>query len=440
MILYKNNYYFLMLFTILHSFVNIFADGYSDLKTYLFFTYLIILLSLGFLLKKITFRKIAWKYFAFSFLALFIYSASLHFFYILKNKIPLMKPFITGFNGEMSYSALWHMQISKGFIGVLVPHLDNIDAGRAYLGSFPEIVFLLGTFLLFLVLGQNFLYFISSFRELSKDKKFRQKFFLILAYSLLSFSLTKTAIDGGIFHPAFICGFSFLLFFIFRKKITHFYYLSTPLGVIFMLISIYSNHREYGSGWAYIQIATLILFYQLILYCTAEKIKDFKVIIFSLLFLSSWYLNAYRDLGMFKYSQFDLPLNQNVYYYDKPSSQVKIYEADKNNKKIKDLTKEFNKNIYYLPITINGKTCQEKFPYKPIFLTLISDHPLQKNQFRSSKMLLIGNQESVWKNNHWETSFVFSRSLCLPETFSVVNSELLKNGFSNYIYYNFSGF
>lgn len=432
-----------MIFAALHSFANIFADGYSDVKTYLFFIYFLLLVSVYVIFKNFKTRKINWKYFGLSLFGLYFYSLVLHFFYIFKHQIPIMRPFVTGFNAEMSYSALWHMQISKGFIGILIPHLDNIDAGLAYLGSFPAWVFLIGSFLLFSVLLQTIVYFLTSFRDILKNKKNnRQIIFLIFAYSVLSFSLIKTSIDGGMFHPAFITGFIFILFFIFRHKwkSKKYYYITTSIGVIFMLISIYTNYLVYGTGWAYIQIATLILFYQLILYGTEDKIKITKLLFFVALFLTSWWLNAYRDLGLYKYSQINLPLDRNVYYYDKNDLEVKIYSEDKVNKRINDLAIEFNKNIHYLPITVSGKTCQEVLPYRNIALTLLSDEPIKKNQFPGSNMLRIFNKESLKKGDKWETSFIFNRASCLPESFSVIHGELLKNGISSYTYYNFSGF
>lgn len=433
-----------MIFSILHSFVNIFADGYSNIKTILFFVYLFSLGLIFLLFKKRSVKKLKWKYFGITILVMYLYSLALQIFYTISNNLPWGYIYITGNNGEISSSSILHIHIGKAVIGVLLPHLNNIDAGSAYLNLFPNWLFLLGSILLSIILWQAIIYFTVSFRYLLQNIKPRQALFLVIGYALLSFSLIKTSIDGGILHPAFFISSIFVILFILKNKNklpASYYYINILIALIFLFINRYLNYLSYGSGWIFIQIAVLILLYNLILYASEKKTSLGKLSLLLILFLIAWWFYAAHDLGIYKYSKISIPPGNNVYFYNKDKEEIDILKA-KSDQTISQLSKELNKNIYYLPLAVSGKTCRDDLPPRKAKITLITEGFINKNFLVNSPQpsdLYIENNESLKSGKNWQTDLIIYRKSCLPERFSVIDGILRKNNINNYIYYNFLG-
>ena len=421
-----------MIFAVLHSFVNIFADGRSDIKTILFFVYLLSLGGLYLLLKKKPFKKIEWRYFGFTALVIYLYGLVLQIIYDAINTVPFGKWSLTSGAGEMSYSSIWHIHLLKASVGIFFPRLGGVDSGRSFLGTFPDIIFLIGSILLIILLLESVWYFVSSFKDALKHKNSRQIIFLITGYALASFSLVKTAIDGGIFQPAFIILSIFIILFIFRTKLPKYHYYLSFI-VAFILIIIYS-FLNYGSDWIYIQSASLILLYNFILYGTEKEIKLPSILLFAIFFMMSWYLAAYYDLGIYQYSNISVSSNDLAYYYDNSNQKVEKLSSV-NGQTLNTLAKELNKTINYLPISVPGITCKDNAFKKDCYLTLISKIPLAKNTFISNEFINIQNDDSVINKGSWQTKLKITEASCLPERLMVIDQELTKHGLTNYLYY-----
>jgi hypothetical protein len=424
--------------------VNIFADGYSNIKTILFFVYLLGLGLIYLLFRKKQFKKLKWWYFSITILTMYFYGLFLQVFYTISNNLPWGRMYVTGNNGEISLSSILHSHISKAVIGVIFPHLNNIDIGIAYLNSFPGWIFLFGSILLLIILFQVIIYFITSFRIILQDMERRSVWVYIFAYATISFSLVKTSIDGGIFHPAFLVSFIFLIIFILQNKNklpNYHYYLSAFVALILLFINRQLNHLAYGSGVIFIQAAALILFYNLVLYCGEKKIIFWKLGLFILLFLVGWRLHASHDLGIYKYSKISITSGNNAYYYNKNKEEISLLKAVPG-QTILQLSKELNKNIYYLPVAVSGKTCRDDLAPRKIRITLITEKFINKNFFINSVRqsdLSIYNNESSMSGKNWRTELIIHRESCLPEGVSVIDGILRKNGINTYIYYNFLG-
>ena len=420
-----------MFLATLHSFVNLFADGYSNVKIILFFTYLPLLGILYLIFKNKDLKKISWHYFGCSILLMYLYGLCLQIFYNLSNNVPLMVQTVTGNNGNISYSSIWHIHLLKACIGIFVPYLSKVDAGGAYLGVFPNCIFLMGSALLIILLIQTIFYFVTSFKNLLTYKKNRQIVFLIIGYALLSFSLIKTSIDGGIFRSTAIISFIFLLLFIFRSKLPKYhYYISFAIG--FILIIIFSFLR-YGNDTLCIQSAAIILLYNLVFYLTEENINLPTVFLFTISFFMGWYFEAYREIGIYKYSNFTAP-NGYVYYYDKEEKEVKKLSVV-SNQKLSDLADTLDENINYLPFAIPSITCTNNVSKNDKYLTIISKIPISKNTFIYSNYINIESENSTRIKNQWETKLRVTEASCLPERLEVINKELIQNNITSYIYY-----
>ena len=434
-----------MIFNIIHSFVNIFAGGRSEIKTILFIIFTCFLYICYFLPPNFFFKKVPlkWKYFGITLLLMYLYGLLLHIFYITSNHFLLNDFIITGTNEEISSSTLWHTHIAKGIFGQFFAFFgknkfSTMDAGGAYLGHIPSIIFILG-FVLFVVIGiQAIIYFILLFKKQIASKNVRQKAVLIFGYAVVVFSLIKTSIDGGIFNPSFGVSMIFVIFFVLQekgKKIIGFCYLSSLVGVILLFISLYSSSLNYGMSLSIAYIAALILLYTALFYCSEKEIRLQFFIPLLILFMSGWWLASARDRDIYDYSKILLPTGQDIYIYNEKNKEVEM-QKNTQAQTVAQLSKKLNKNITYLPITVPGITCMAKAQRQNISFDLISTKSISKNSFISSPYMEIKNENSVILGRKWETKFSIYVDSCLPEVLSVIDGELQKNNINDYLIIN----
>lgn len=432
-----------MILNILHSFVNIFAGGRSEIKTLLFVLYFTILSALYLLLKKYSFKKLEWKYFGITLLVMYLYGLFLHIFYTLYNHLSVTDFLITGNNGEISSSTLWHTHIAKAFLGQIFSffnknQLQTIDAGGAYIGLIPSPILLLGSVILIILLSQSILYFVTSFKELLTNKNSRQKIFLILGYAMISFSLVKTTIDGGILNPSLGIGLIFITLFILRlkgKNIANYYYLSSIIGVVLLFSSLYIDTFKYGNSLDVSLIASLLLLYTMLLYATEDEIRLQFFIPILVLLASSWWVASIRDRSIYEYSNTPLPSGQQFYFYNEKSKEVEKIKNEKN-QTIGQLSRKLNKNITYMPITASGITCMESALPQRFSTEIISTKQIFKNEMPPSPYIEITNNDSVSFGKNWQTNLHILVNPCIPEPLSVINGELEKNNINTYLFVN----
>jgi hypothetical protein len=428
---------------ILHSFVNIFAGGRSEIKVYLFVLYIIFLGVIYFSFQKKISIYLKWKWFGITLLITYFYGLILHIFYVLSNNLSLTDFIITGNNGEISSSVLWHTHLAKGFIGQIFSflgktNLQTMDAGGAYINLIPSPLLLLGSILLITIIIQAVFYFITSFRIFLKDKNARQKIFLSLGYILITFSLIKASIDGGIFNPSFGISITFVILFVLqtKEKISVKYNAIYFVSVVLLLVSLYIDSTTLvSSGLLISSIATLISLYNLVLYGSEKKIYMKFIIPLIIIFISGWWVTSIRDREIYDYSVILLNKGQQVYIYNKENKNIETLEITKE-QTVAELSKQLNRNITYMPITIPGITCMPKSSNKNFFVTLTSLNPIFKNTFIPSSFIGIKNENSVVKGKNWETKLLVSVNQCIPEILSVINGELLKNNINTYILVN----
>lgn len=424
-----------MIFAIIHLFVNIFADGLSDTKAILFVLYLPFLIIIYLATKKHHFKTLKWKWFGFSLLTMYLYGLGLYLFHALSNHIPLTTLFVTGRNDEVSASVIWHNHVAKAVIAQVSSYFGKIkfstaDAGGAYLGIVPGWIFLLGAGLLIILMIQAVLYFATSFKKLLEDKNTRQRVFLILGYAIISFTLIKTSIDGGICDFYFDVTLVFIILFILRerkKTITYNYFIISLIG----LGLLYANFLVHGHIIRSSYIASLLLLYNVILYASEKKIKLWALILLSLFFAMAWWLNSWGDRIRYNYSITLLPAGRQVYFYNEKDRQVEIYKV-RQAQSIGQLAKKLNKNINYLPIAPPNINCSGPLMLFPP-IRLISSRPLTKNALIPSKDVLIKNDASSAYGEKWQTDLKIWLNPCLIEILPIMNGELKKNNINDYL-------
>ena len=160
-----------MLIDVAHSFVNLFAGGRSEIKTLLFFCYLLLLLGTYLLFKKSNVRvkwRLPLKWPIIVLCVGYLYGLVLHLWYSMSLSVSPMDFLITGRNGELSSTTLTHIHEPKGAIAQTlslfgIGGLRTSDAGGAYIGEVPGWVLSLGTVAIVTAIVPVTVYFVTTF-------------------------------------------------------------------------------------------------------------------------------------------------------------------------------------------------------------------------------------------------------------------------------------
>ena len=432
-----------MLISTLHSFVNIFAGGRSEIKTVIFILYLALLMVVHLLFRQTKPRSLKWRWFGLALAAMYIYGLALQIFYILSNNLSWTDYFITGNNQEISSSTIWHSHIAKAVIGQIFSlagrtRLETMDAGSAYLGIIPCWVFLLGAVILIVLICQAILFFSTSFRSMLAGRTRRQQYFLILSYAIVSFSLIKTSIDGGLLTSSFVIGLFFIIALIARQRgklAINYYYLAVLLGALLLFISLYLDHSGNNNGLLLATVAAQLILCVVILYGSEEQIDPWFLTIFLVLFVASWWVASARDRDIYSYSQISLSPGKEIYFYSENDREVETLKIEQT-RSIAQIIQKLGRNISYLPVTVPGLTCMKNAPYHKFSVDLISSSRILANSLLSSHFMKIYNRDSVRHGKRWQTALTIFFHPCLPEGLSVIDGELKKNNIDNYLLVN----
>lgn len=195
--------YFYSIHLVIHSFVDFFAGGRSSAKVGMFLFYTLFLCTLVLLPKLREFFK---RFYVRSFWlivsigATFAYSLSLLFIFFHQWGFKLREFVVVFNNNEVSSTMLLHNHLMKGVNASLLglfgkAHQENVDTGLAFIGLLPSPLYLIGA-VLFLI---STVLFLLKFIELYEAQiKWRNLFIII--YAIISFSLLKNMLDGGILN------------------------------------------------------------------------------------------------------------------------------------------------------------------------------------------------------------------------------------------------
>jgi len=188
---------------ILHEIVNIFAGGRSLAKVYAFLLYVCLLvLAASLPVKKgINLPAPKWRRWLVIFLMLgFFLNLCSFLAFTYTNRLRLFDTFLINSNSELSSTSLFHNHVLKGMLGKWlslfnVTNLENSDPGLVFANMFPN-AFWLVISLVICIVG---ILFILHFRSLiDPDSTTGSWLSAMILYAILSFSLLKNLIDGGI--------------------------------------------------------------------------------------------------------------------------------------------------------------------------------------------------------------------------------------------------
>ncbi len=185
----------------LHELINVFAGGRSSVKVTLFLVYASALLVINLVPKK-SFKKIniSYRFLIAWLIGIFSYNFFLQLFFSQKFGFSLNDFVITVNHGEISSTKLLHSHIAKGSMGWVLnlfgaANQENIDAGLAFIGLMPTVLFIIALLLLIGTVVIFLWYYWQNFSGLKK-----RQVALTLLYAVISFSLLKNFIDGGLLN------------------------------------------------------------------------------------------------------------------------------------------------------------------------------------------------------------------------------------------------
>ena len=375
---------------------------------------------------------------------MYLYGLILHIYYVLSNNLKITDFILTGNNGEISSSIITHTHIAKGVLGQIFSffgknYFQTTDAGSAYVGIFSSWLFGIGALLFVFLMFQAFYYFTILFRKILNNKNKRQKIFLIIGYAVLSFSLIKTTIDGGVLNPSFIIGLIFIALFIIREKgksISKYYFYLVFLGIILIGISLYLDttvYYQFSLGIS--SFSSLLLLYSFILYGTERDIRLQFFIPLIVVFLIAWWGASARDRSFYNYSNIILEKDQQVYYYNDDNYKIETLKIDKV-LSIKELSNQLGKNITYTPIAAPFINCIPHSKNLNLSFYLLTPVSITDKIFNMTSYLNLKKENSIFNGKNWITKINIYLDPCTPEILSVINGELIKNNIKNYLIIN----
>lgn len=357
----------------IHILIDFFANGKSEMKVYLFFVFLIIIIltkkiSKNTLKKTNNLRKIIIS------LMIILYSLNLgSFLYFYKlNDITYFSSIYVYNNNEVSSTNILHNHTLKSPIGFLLykvglnPVQEYVDTGYAFTPFFSNVFLYLVLILLLIFVLCIILY----------AKKEKQTFIQTIIFSIVSFSVIKNILDGGVFHNEAILAITCFLILLTnnsiydRKKqqinlIIFLIYITLGTYIAFMV-----SEQLSARGNVFLEnfMIKFLFFFPLILLYYKNQIKT-KLVIFASLPIIILVCNQYLLLIKDKYQKEITEVfnsQQIVVYAKKPISNTINVESEidlgntsivkgylkKNTKEsvlIKELGFEYNFMVYGLP-------------------------------------------------------------------------------------------
>ncbi len=361
----------------LHTIINYFANGKSDMKVYMFFVFCGLLLCVNIFFKSNKFNLEKTKRFIIV-LMIILYSLNVgSFIYFFKsNNIPLLSNIYVFNNNEVSSSNILHNHTLKSPIGFLLekiginPVQDYVDTGYAYTTFFSSIFLYIVLILMFLLI-MSFAFYVKS-SKLSRLQTF--------IFSIVSFSVLKNIFDGGLFHIESVLSISLLLI-IFKNNQTYdrkyqqqnllifLIYLSIAIVLAFTSDEFIPLHGNY---FMIEFIKKFFFFFALAIIYYKKQIKQSLIVISLIpivLIISTIYL--LQTIYSYQESQTVIYPSQHVFgYIPKPipdsfitesyidfknTSLLKGYSKDKITKK--DLIKKLKVDNSFYTLKINDTDC-----------------------------------------------------------------------------------
>lgn len=335
---------------------------------------------------------------------------------------------------EISSSTLTHIHEAKGAVGFLlskfgIDQLQTVDAGGAYLGLFPGWWLLVGGLLLISSIIFAFISILNFSALYRTGDKLKNTLF-IFGYAVLSFSLVKTAIDGGIFSPVLLAiGLGIFIFSFMQKQKNNQVILLGVFAISIIGLLAVLLTPQWTVRLLPIQcIATLTLLTSILIYVFGTP-KRIYLGISVVLFLIAWWMASFRDQSIFRYGKTTIDKGQSYLFYDSTSHTAKRIMSEQDFT-IRDITRLQNKNLSYAPVSVPGKTCSENSLPQFINVLVKTKSPLNTIQTPHLNIVI---KAQTHNGSWWDNNVLMMAPSCTPEVLTVIDDTLKTNGFDFYV-------
>lgn len=462
--------YFYLANLFVHAVIDLFAGGRSLVKVELFLAYLVFLAVLVLVIPFFKFLqtvKVKNSWLLASVLASFAYNISLLFVFFSKWGFKARDFVVLFNNGEISSTMILHNHLMKGFNGTFLNWFgsasqENADTGFAFVGLLPTPLYLIGA--VFVLISAVLL--IGKFIELYNKQDKRRMVFLV-TYAIVSFSLLKNMLDGGVFNretPIALFGLLLIIYYqvkdwtgVYRES-AHYYLSAIPLVGFILLILIF-----WGAGLINIGAVTTTLFSSLaflvgitglVLYQFGQSNRQkFATILLCLAVLMLaqplydsvfTYMNSRRLIetegvivGLYNEPKLvdgqDWELEDTIgnmsIYRVKPIASTRINEILLGNKLLGNLS----------PISLPGSNCNvlEDEPYQISFV-LSTITPFENNGVEFKYARFVEVEKTSRKNNLYRYQVKVEFESCAPRILNILQELVRSNGHETFFLTNVS--
>lgn len=445
---------------LVHSIVNVFAGGRSELKSLLFLLYLLTLFSLKYLpglsyIKSFAYEK---RIFISSIFVALILNFSSFLFFISKNSFKINDWILTLNNDEVSSTSLVHNHILKGVVGSFLAlfHItssENLDAGFVYQNIFPAPVFFVIGIFICAILVLSFKVFYTQIRSKTKSE------FIVftVCYAVLTFSLIKNIIDGGLFNYEAIVSLAFLILLLnlntrWAKFVT--------FSIIFFYAILNFAFYQFGFFENFSSQSTSLFFnlFQTITYCLGllpfiyfldKKTLDRKGILLSTLGIIFIVVAVASDMSIINYRQ-KMISRENyavLAIYNKTSDpdykhigsigRLNIYNlAPEKSLSVDSVLRKFNLKDNFYPLSFPFQSCLPRGKNEEYALDLVTDIPVDPSKLRSDFVFINNATLEKQVNGLYFYNVTISIKQCTPRHVNAIQEYFGMLGLNNYYILN----
>lgn len=445
----------------IHACINIIAEGRSTVRIFALIAFFIVLYLLHILSKKkwflsqraknVTDAVFSKRNLLFGFIILFFIGFAGFVFLSQSHHIALNDFLVTFNNSELSTSRFVHNHVLKGIVALTLNSFgqsgvyENMDAGTAHIGLLPHLYFGISLFLFLLIGLSVFVYFYRTTNRYQGVKALGYG----IAYGLLTFSLLKTVIDGGLFHEKTLIALGFLLILLYTNRLTQVYrrtlYLLGGYCVYFALLwwgGFVSTWAELLSHFYAGILFGLLIICALYLFYVGRFTRTF-VLLF-IFFIIAAIPSIKKDTAIAEYRNISLAQGGYVALYQTVPDYIPLttigglhlYQIPANQTKtVGDVlnTNNLLDNLY--PISVPWETC---FPSgRPIHYTFnIVAHTPMFRDVVNDKNIVVHTFKKI-SDKPFPTYFIdLELPACYPRQLNVIEELLKSTGADDFIMYN----
>ncbi len=429
----------------LHELLNVFASGRSPIRIYLFFGYVFLLLSL---IQRYVFVEKIEKFFntklsriTLYFLIITFVFNFFHFAYFAhSHNLPLNTYLIAGSGEEITSSRLVHNHMGKIVIAPLVALfsdlVENADPG---LGIYHFVSVYIALFYGVLVCICFVLVVLLFTSRVVEEKK---PILYTVLYAILSFTLIKSLIDGGLFtETAFFALISFV--FLIKKERNWYWFWLMVIGAflvqfIFYFFGFYTDLNEFNTH-SFKSFVFITLIVSLLYYYLQKSLNRLSVLLFILSLIAVISVVLVGILNTFMYRAVSFGNGQAIVgLYSLPKKikgtnefnvgNLKFYRIESTGK-VGDVLDSENLLDNFNPVSVEWKTCFPKSQQQKISFVVDSKDQLLRDSF-FDKMFVFKITKTTIPFRYEAVAVI---EPCVPRSLNVVDELLKQAGLHTYI-------